>query len=189
MSSPNIDEYRQATLAKATGDILEIGFGTGLNLAYYPESIHKIVTVDANPGIDRLAQKRIDNSAIEVERHILNAENLPMADESFDSVISTFTLCSINNVERALAEIYRVLKPGGQFLFVEHGLSNEPNIQFWQDRLTPIQKVVGDGCHLNRNIRQLIANQFDVVTVEEFYAQKLPKVMGYFYQGVATKAK
>ena len=142
-----------------------------------------------NPGIHKLAQKRIQTSAIAVDHHILNGECLPMAEETFDSVVSTFTLCSITNVEPALKEIYRVLKPGGQFFFVEHGLSNEPEVQVWQHRLTPIQKVIADGCHLDRNIRQLVENQFDTLTVEEFYAENFPKMMAYFYQGVATKAK
>jgi len=188
MSSPNLIEYRQTTLASVNGDVLEIGFGTGLNLSYYPEAIHKIVTIDANPAVDRLARKRIQMSPITVDNRILNGEHLPMADGTFDSVVSTFTLCSITNVEQAIREIYRVLKPGGKFFFVEHGLSNEPGIQVWQNRLTPIQKVIGDGCHLNRNIRQLIEHEFDTLTIEETYAENLPKVTAYFYQGVAIKA-
>ena len=188
MSSPNLIEYRQTTLANVNGDVLEIGFGTGLNLSYYPEAIHKIVTIDANPAVDRLARKRIQMSPITVDNRILNGEHLPMADGTFDSVVSTFTLCSITNVKQAIREIYRVLKPGGKFFFVEHGLSNEPGIQVWQNRLTPIQKVIGDGCHLNRNIRQLIEHEFDTLTIEEMYAENLPKVMAYFYQGVAIKA-
>lgn len=188
MSSPNLIEYRQTTLASVNGDVLEIGFGTGLNLSYYPEAIHKIVTIDANPAVDRLARKRIQMSPITVDNRILNGEHLPMADGTFDSVVSTFTLCSITNVEQAIREIYRVLKPGGKFFFVEHGLSNEPGIQVWQNRLTPIQKVIGDGCHLNRNIRQLIEHEFDTLTIEEMYAENLPKVTAYFYQGVAIKA-
>ncbi len=188
MSSPKLIEYRQTTMANVKGDVLEIGFGTGLNLSYYPEAIHKIVTVDANPAVDRLARKRIQMSPITVDNRILNGEHLPMTDGTFDSVVSTFTLCSITNIEQAISEIHRVLKPGGKFFFVEHGLSNEPRIQVWQNRLTPIQKVIGDGCHLNRNIRQLIEHEFDTLTIQEMYAENLPKVMAYFYQGVAIKA-
>lgn len=188
MSSPNLIKYRQTTLANVKGDVLEIGFGTGLNLSYYPEAIHKIVTIDANPAVDRLALKRIQISPITVDNRILNGEHLPMTDGTFDSVVSTFTLCSITNIEQAISEIHRVLKPGGKFFFVEHGLSNEPGIQVWQNRLTPIQKVIGDGCHLNRNIRQLIEHEFDTLKIEEMYAENLPKVMAYFYQGVAIKA-
>ncbi len=180
-------KYRQEVLAGVEGEVLEIGFGTGLNLSYYPEQIHKIITVDNNPGMNALAQKRIQESSITVDHRILNGENLPMADNTFDSVVSTWTLCSIEKVEQALREIYRVLKPGGKFLFLEHGLSNEPNVQVWQNRLTPLQKVIADGCHFNRNIRQIVENQFDVVTLEEFYAEKMPKIGGYMYKGVATK--
>ncbi|MGL4617520.1 class I SAM-dependent methyltransferase [Chroococcidiopsis sp.] len=188
LSDPTMAQYRKEVLANVTGEVLEIGFGTGLNLSYYPENIDKLVAIDANPGVHNLAQKRIQKSGITVDNRVLNGENLPMADNTFDSVVSTWTLCSIAKVEQALQEIYRVLKPGGKFFFVEHGLSNEPQVQVWQNRLTPIQKVIADGCHLNRNIRQLVEKQFDLVTVKEFYAEKIPKFVGYLYQGVATKA-
>ena len=188
MSSAAFSKHRQKTLETVKEDVLEIGFGTGVNLSYYPKGIHRIVTVDVNPGVHKLARKRIQTAAISVDHHILNGEHLPMADATFDSVVSTFTLCSIANVEQAIREIHRVLKPGGQFFFIEHGLSNEPDIQVWQHRLTPIQKVIADGCHLDRQIRQLIGNQFATLTVEEFYAENLPKMVAYFYQGVATKA-
>jgi ubiquinone/menaquinone biosynthesis C-methylase UbiE len=187
LSDSSLAKYRQEVLAGVKGEVLEIGFGTGLNLSYYPEDIHKIITVDDNPGVQRLAQKRIRASSITVDHRVLNGENLPMADNTFDSVVSTWTLCSIENVEQALKEIYRVLKPEGKFFFVEHGLSNEPEIQVWQNRLTPLQKRIAGGCHFNRNIRQLIESQFDIVSLEEFYAEKTPKIMGYFYKGVATK--
>lgn len=188
MSDPTHAKYRQEALADVQGEVLEIGFGTGLNLLYYPEHVHKIVTIDANPGMNTLAQKRIQASSITVNHQILNGENLPMPDNRFDSVVSTWTLCSITNVEQALKEIYRVLKPGGQFFFIEHGLSNEPKIQVWQNRLTPLQKTIADGCHLNRNIRQLVENQFHTVRLEEFYAEETPKTHGYLYKGIATKA-
>ncbi len=188
LSDPSIAKYRKEILAEVKGEVLEIGFGTGLNLSYYPQELEKLVTIDSNAGVNKLAQKRIQSSSITVDNRILNSENLPMADDTFDSVVSTFTLCSIAKVEQALKEVYRVLKPGGKFFFVEHGLSNEPKIQVWQNRLTPIQKVIGDGCHLNRNIRQLVEQQFDTVTLEEFVGESLPKIAGYLYKGVAIKA-
>ena len=188
LSDPRIAKYRKEILAEVKGEVLEIGFGTGLNLSYYPQELEKLVTIDSNPGVNKLAQKRIQSSSITVDNRILNGENLPMADDTFDSVVSTFTLCSIAKVEEALKQVYRVLKPGGKFFFVEHGLSNQPKIQVWQNRLTPIQKVIGDGCHLNRNIRQLVEQQFDTVTLEEFVGENLPKVVGYLYKGIATKA-
>jgi ubiquinone/menaquinone biosynthesis C-methylase UbiE len=159
-----------------------------LNLLYYPEHIHKIATVDSNAGIHAIAQKRIASSPITIDHHILSGENLPMADGSFDSVVSTFTLCSIPNAEQALAEMYRVLKPGGRFFFVEHGLSCEPDVQVWQNRLTPIQKRISGGCHFNRKIRELVENQFDETTLNELYLENAPKVTAYLYKGIATKA-
>ncbi|WP_416669046.1 class I SAM-dependent methyltransferase [Egbenema bharatensis] len=187
MSDSTYGNYRKALLSEVKGEVLEIGFGTGLNLSYYPEQIHQLVAIDANPGMNHLARQRVESSGITVDHRVLNGESLPMPDRSFDSVVSTWTLCSIAKVEQALQEIERVLKPGGRFFFIEHGLSNEPKIQVWQNRLTPLQKVIADGCHLNRNIRQLVQQQFEQVTVEEFYADKTPKMAGYFYKGIATK--
>jgi len=187
MSNETFAQYRQAVLAEVQGEVLEVGFGTGLNLSYYPEQIHKIVAIDANPGVHKLAQNRVKNCSITVDYRVLNGEHLPMPDQTFDSVVSTWTLCSIANVEQAIGEVYRVLKPGGKFYFIEHGLSNEPTVQTWQHRLTPIQKIIGDGCHLDRNIRELVKNQFGTVELKEFYADKTPKIAGYLYQGVATK--
>jgi ubiquinone/menaquinone biosynthesis C-methylase UbiE len=188
MSGESFANYRKAVLADASGDVLEIGFGTGLNLAYYPsDKVRQITTVDVNPGMNKIAQKRIAVSPIPVDFQVLNGESLPMADCTFDTVVSTWTLCSIQQLDRAISEIYRVLKPGGKFLFIEHGLSNEPNIQTWQHRLTPIQKVIGDGCHLDRDIKAAIAQKFDLLDVKEFYTPDTPKIGGYFYQGIAIK--
>ena len=187
LSDPNLGLHRREILADVKGNVLEIGFGTGLNLAYYPKQIKTVVTIDANPKMNKLAQKRIQSSQITVDCKILNGESLPMENNTFDSVVSAFTLCSIINVEQALVEVYRVMKPGGRFFFLEHGLSNEPKIQTWQNRLTPIQKIIAGGCHLNRNIRQLVENQFDTVSLKELYADNSPKIMAYLYKGVATK--
>ncbi|MBW4651789.1 MAG: class I SAM-dependent methyltransferase [Kaiparowitsia implicata GSE-PSE-MK54-09C] len=188
MSNKTLGRYRREVLASVQGDVLEIGFGTGLNLSYYPDHLEKLVAIDANPGVSRLAQKRIDTASITVDHRVLNGEHLPMPDASFDTVVSTWTLCSIADVDQALQEIYRVLKPDGTFVFIEHGLSAEPHIQVWQNRLTPIQKVVGDGCHLNRQIRELVSRYFPQIAVEEFYGENLPKIAGYFYKGVAQKS-
>ncbi|MEL6458235.1 MAG: class I SAM-dependent methyltransferase [Cyanobacteria bacterium J06621_15] len=187
LSDSTFNQYRQEVLAEVEGEVLEIGFGTGLNLSFYPDEIHKIITVDNNPGVHKLAQKRINKSSITVDHRILSGENLPMADNTFDSVVSTWTLCSIEKVEQAVKEIHRVLKPDGKFYFIEHGLSNEPSIQAWQNRLNPIQNVIADGCNINRNIRSIVKQQFHQVDVEEFYADKTPKLMGYMYKGVAVK--
>ncbi|WP_193200041.1 class I SAM-dependent methyltransferase [Nostoc sp. MG11] len=187
LSVPTLAKYRQELLADVTGEVLEIGFGTGLNLAYYPCSIHKITTVDMNPGMNALANKRISDSDIIVEQLLLSSENLPMSDNTFDSVVSTWTLCSIANVQQALQEVYRVLKPGGRFFFVEHGLSDKPSVQFWQHRLTPIQKVIADGCHLNRDIQKLLEQHFDHVELKQFTPENFSDLIAHLYLGCATK--
>ena len=187
MSGSNLSQYRQELLKSVSGEVLELGFGTGLNLAHYPKSVKKITTVDPNPGMQKLARSRIEQSLITIDYKILNGESLPMEDASFDSVVCTWTLCSIPLVEQAIAEVHRLLRPGGRFYFIEHGLSQESKVGVWQNRLTPIQKVIADGCHLNRQINLLVKKQFPNVNIEQFYAPKLPKVMGYMYRGIATK--
>ncbi len=187
LSNPIFAQYRREVLAHVQGEVLEIGFGTGINLAYYPATIRRLVTVDTNPGVHKLAQQRIQRSPIPVEHQVLNGEHLPMPDATFDSVVSTFTLCSIGDADQALREIYRVLKPGGRYFFIEHGLSNEAKIQSWQHRLTPIQKLVAGGCHLNRNIRHLVSAHFDTLQINEGYAKSLPKLAAYLYWGMAAK--
>jgi ubiquinone/menaquinone biosynthesis C-methylase UbiE len=188
MSSPNMSRYRQQLLQNVQGDVLEIGFGTGLNLPHYPIGrVRSLTAVEPNGGMSAIAQKRIEASPIPVNTQPLSGERLSMPDASFDSVVCSWTLCSIPDAPKALAEAHRVLKPGGKFFFIEHGLSDQASIQIWQNRLTPIQQVIADGCHLNRKMDELVKTVFDEVEVEAFYAPDLPKVMGYFYRGVAVK--
>lgn len=187
MSGPKMAVYRKAVLSKVSGEVLEIGFGTGLNLAYYPDTVTKVTTVDPNAGMNARAERRIAASEIPVETKILSGESLPMPDSTFDYVVSTWTLCSIPQVDKALQEIYRVLKPGGQFVFVEHGLNEDPKVQVWQNRLNPIQKVIGDGCHLNRDIQALVAAHFDKVSLERFVPDGEPAWAFTLYQGTAWR--
>jgi SAM-dependent methyltransferase len=188
LDHPLVAGYRRELLAKVGGAILEIGFGTGLNLPHYPARVRKITTVDPNAGMQRRAQRRIEQTGIGVDQRVLGGEQLPFNDSTFDCVVSTWTLCSIQRVEQALHEIYRVLKPGGRFLFLEHGLSPEPRVQKWQRRLNWLQMWVGDGCRLDRNVRELVgAEPFSAVEVGEFYMAKMPKTHGYMYRGTATK--
>jgi ubiquinone/menaquinone biosynthesis C-methylase UbiE len=188
MGDENLSRYRRQLLTEVQGEILEIGFGTGLNLPHYPVSVQKLTAIDVNPGMNVMAQKRLAASPIVVDNRVLNGETLPFADHTFDSVVSTWTLCSIAKVEQALQEIHRVLKPGGRFFFIEHGLSNDPNVQVWQRRITPIQKVIADGCHLDRDMQTLVQATFPTVTVNQFWEDSLPKIGGYFYQGVALRS-
>ena len=188
MSSTAKDEARRAFLSGVKGEVLEIGFGTGLNLPHYPNHVQKITTVDSNPGMNAKAVKRINSSRITVDNRVLSGESLPMEDDTFDSVVTAYTLCSIDNVPQALNEIHRVLRPGGRFFFLEHGLSNDPKVQKWQHRLTPFQKVVGVGCRLDRDMRRIIEDAgFDIVELREYYMSDDPKTHGYTYQGVAEK--
>jgi ubiquinone/menaquinone biosynthesis C-methylase UbiE len=189
MSGETLAAHRRSLLANTFGSVLEIGFGTGLNLPFYPETVTKLTTVDNNPGARAIAARRLQKTppTFEVESQTLSSESLPMADQTFDCVVSTWTLCSISNVTQALQEIHRVLKPGGLFFFVEHGLSDDRKVQVWQNRLNPIQRIVGDGCNFNRNMRQLVEAQFNQVEIEAFPEPDLPSVMGYFYKGSAIK--
>ena len=185
---PLVARHRRQLLAHAQGDVLEIGFGTGLNLPHYPAQVHKITTVDPNAGMHRLAQRRVKKTGIEVDQRVLSGERLPFEGDRFDCAVSTFTLCSIEDVSQALGEVYRVLKPAGKFLFLEHGFSPEPNVQKWQRRLNWLEMRLADGCRLDRNMKALISAQpFSAVDVEEFYLEKTPKTHGYLYRGSARK--
>ncbi len=188
LNKPLLTRLRRELLAAAQGDVLEIGFGTGLNLPYYPGGVHKLTAVDPNPGMHRLAQKRIKQRGIKVDQQVLSGERLPFEDNRFDCAVSTFTLCSIGDVAQALREVYRVLKSGGKFLFLEHGLSPEPGVQKWQRRLNWLQVRLANGCHLDRNMKALVAAQpFASVEVEEFYLERMPRTHGYLYRGSALK--
>jgi ubiquinone/menaquinone biosynthesis C-methylase UbiE len=186
MSQRVFRKLRREALAPATGRVLEIGFGTGINLPYYPPGTRRLVGVDSNPGVSRLARRRARGSHIELEHHRLSAESLPFGDASFDTVVSTFTLCSIPDLQAALAEARRVLKPGGEFLYLEHGLSPDAAVARWQRRLNPAWKVVGDGCHLDRDpTAELRRAGFDIDHVRNFYLPHGTKWAGYMYLGAA----
>jgi ubiquinone/menaquinone biosynthesis C-methylase UbiE len=188
MANPAYAPHRREMLAGVSGEVLEIGFGSGINLPYYPDPVTKLTTVDVNPGLNAIAQRRLAASPLTVENWVLNGECLPMADASFDYVVSTYTLCSIARVHEALQEIYRVLKPGGKFVFLEHGLSDRPGVQRWQHRLTPLNKALADGCHQNRNIQQLVEAHFDHVALERFADDAMGFMGQIYYKGTATKA-
>jgi ubiquinone/menaquinone biosynthesis C-methylase UbiE len=188
MSTGYMKKARTAVLSEVSGEVFEVGFGTGLNLDFYPESVTKITTADINPGMNKKAEARIQLSKIEVDHNVINGESLPFEEELFDSVVCTWTLCSIEQVDRALQEFRRVLKPDGKFFFVEHGLADDEKVQKWQNRLTPYWKRIGDGCHLNRNIKELIQdNQFQFSSFENYYMEESPRFAGYMYQGIAQK--
>ncbi len=183
-----IAALRRELLANVQGRVLEIGIGSGLNLPCYPPSVKKLTAVDVNPGMAKKVAKRMKASGVEVDLKILSGERLPFEDGSFDSVVATFTLCSIPDVLSALKEMRRVVKTGGRLYFLEHGLSPEEGVARWQRRLNPLQKRLGDGCHLDRNIRALIGSApFAILECRDFYLEKAPKTHGYLSLGVGEK--
>jgi ubiquinone/menaquinone biosynthesis C-methylase UbiE len=177
---------RKQALAGVSGETLEIGFGTGLNLSCYPSSVSRLTAVDVNPGMSRLARRRIDASTLDVRLHTLDGASLPFPDAAFDTVVSTWTLCSITDFQAALGEIRRVLGPAGRFVFVEHGLSPDPGVGRWQRRLTPVQKRLAAGCHLDRDIRGMLEESgFAIDHLDMFYMDGAPRLAGFLYSGSA----
>ncbi|MGK7345263.1 MAG: class I SAM-dependent methyltransferase [Candidatus Nitrospinota bacterium M3_3B_026] len=195
MSGRTLGGWRQAALSDIRGRALEIGFGTGLNLPSYPVEVESLVAVDSNEGVEKIARRRIAASPLKVEYHTMSGEALPMEDGSFDSVVTTCALCSIPEVEKALSEARRVLKPGGVFFFLEHGRSDDEAARRWQRRLNPIQKIIGDGCHLDRDIEQLVKDSgLEIVRLEKFLMDdglwlvpRTIKNLGQMYMGAAVK--
>ena len=188
MDKPFWAKHRREQLASVSGEILEIGVGTGLNLPHYPEHVREIVTAEPNPGMNERLQQRIDQTGIEVEKRVIGSEQLPFDDDSFDCVVSTITLCSIADVKQAMTELFRVLRPRGRLLFLEHGLSPDTKVMKWQRRLNWLQQRVADGCTLTLDVSQVINTQpFSSVEVDNFYMENTPKTHGYMYRGVATK--
>ena len=177
MQTPALMDLRRELLLGVSNEVLEIGFGTGLNLPFY-QLVDKLYALEPNADIFRLAETRIQQAAFPVEHIQASAENLPFAANSLQHVVSTWTLCSIPDLEQSLKEIYRVLQPGGTLHVVEHVLNRQNlNIQRLQHLLTPIQKKVADGCHLNRDIENaLLETGFEIESLNYIDAAGLPKI-------------
>jgi len=188
LSRGEFPELRRSLLSNVSGEVFEIGFGTGLNLPHYPAHVKRITTVDPNSGARNLANRRLLESPIEVSYQPLSGERLALPDESFDSVVCTFTLCSIPDVKSAIAEMQRILRRGGRMFFIEHGLSADARIQWWQHKLTPLNRIIGDGCHLNRDPRTLITGSgLRIEKLDNFFLKNAPGFAGYLYRGTAIK--
>ncbi|MCI0665664.1 MAG: class I SAM-dependent methyltransferase [Acidobacteria bacterium] len=189
LSTPEMGEYRRRVLAPVSGETLEIGFGTGLNLPYYPGAVTKLIGIDSEDMLPGRVQNRIARSQIEVTRMRIDATGrLPFDDHSFDSVVSTLTLCTISDAAAALAQVRRVLKPDGRFIFFEHGRSEDTEVARRQDRYNPIQKIIGAGCNINRQIDRLIETAgFEIRSLERFIMPDSPRIMAEMYCGVAMK--
>jgi ubiquinone/menaquinone biosynthesis C-methylase UbiE len=189
MSDKFISEERRKVLGGVTGTVLEVGFGSGLNLPFYPADVRRLVAVDPSREGAKLARKRIAEAPFPVEYLPVAGEEIAAADHSFDSVVSTFTLCSVADPLAALEQMRRVLKPGGKLFLVEHGLSTDPKMQKWQRRLNRIQNILFGGCHLNRDVRRMVAESgFEFDQVDQYYMQGPPKFAAFVTRGVARAA-
>jgi SAM-dependent methyltransferase len=178
---------RQRACAGLTGAVVEVGFGTGHNVPFYPPAVTRVAAIEPSDATWRLGQERVRDSTVTIERSGLDGESLPFPDDSFDSALSTYTLCTIPNVERALTEIRRVLKPGGSLHFLEHGLAPDEKVRRWQHRLDPLEQRLVGGCHLDRPIVELITGAgFTIETVDQFYEKGAPKFLGADSLGVAN---
>jgi ubiquinone/menaquinone biosynthesis C-methylase UbiE len=185
MGTRVFQEQRALALAGVSGRVLEVGFGSGHNLPFYPPGVTAVVGVDPSGESARLARKRIARAPFPVELLPLPGEQIPVPDGSFDAVVSSFTLCTIPDPQVALRQLRRVLKPHGRFFFVEHGRAPEPKVQRWQDRLNGLQKRLLGGCHLNRDMQALVAAAgFGFDKLERYYVPG-PRVGCYLYRGVA----
>lgn len=186
MAGEEFRRLRSELLAAVQGDVLELGFGTGLNLSHYPRSVTRLHAVDPADLLPRTVAERIAAAPFPVRLQHVAAETLPYDVRFFDFVVSTWTLCTIPDPVQALREVGRVLKPEGTLLFLEHGRSDDPKIARWQDRLNPVQHVLGCGCNLNRRIDQVIAQAgLKLIALDRFRMERVPRLGGEMYRGTA----
>ena len=183
------DPLRRRVCAGLYGKVLEVGFGSGLNVPFYPATVTGVAAIEPAEVGWKLARNRIAASTVPVQRFGSGGQSLPLADDSYDVALTTWTLCTIPDVAAALRELRRVLKPGGSLHFVEHGLAPDEHVRRWQHRLEPIQKRVFGGCHLTRPVVALLKDAgFTITELDVFYEQGTPKPMGADSLGIAVAA-
>ncbi|MDA8044562.1 MAG: class I SAM-dependent methyltransferase [Actinomycetota bacterium] len=186
LSGQEIGRVRRRVSSRLSGDVLEVGFGSGLNIPHYPAAVRRVLAVEPASQGRVLARNRLAASPVPVDFVGLDGQYLPLDSSSVDHILVTWTLCTIPDPARALGEMRRVLRPGGALHFVEHGRAPDQQVAEWQDRLTPLQRRLFGGCHLNRPIPDLIAGAgFEMQHLDRYYL-KGPKPFGYMYEGVAV---
>jgi len=187
--SKPINYQRNKIVPLAEGVVLDIGIGSGLNIPFYNKSkIKYLYGLDPSKELIEIAKLLADKNLLKIEFLECGAENIPLLDNSIDTVLITYTMCTIPDVTLSISEIRRVLKNNGKLLFCEHGLAPDPNIVKWQKRINPIWNKIAGGCNLNRNIPELITSSgFKISNMEEMYLPNTPKFAGYNYWGVARK--
>ena len=181
---------RERVCAGLSGEVVELGFGSGTNLPFYPAAVTRVRAIEPADLAWRLAAKRLAASPVRVERVGTDAQRLPLPDASADSALMTFTLCTVPDPLAALGELQRVLVPGGRLHFLEHGLAPDPSVRTWQHRFEPVQKRLAGGCHLTRPIVELVEKAgFTVESVDRFYLDRGPKFGGACSLGVAVRER
>jgi ubiquinone/menaquinone biosynthesis C-methylase UbiE len=179
---------RQKVVPQASGIVLEVGIGSGLNIPFYDQSkVKKVIGLDPSAELNAMARELVDECAFDVDFILSGAESIPLPDDYVDTVLITYTMCTIPDALAANKEMRRVLKPEGKLIFCEHGLAPDKNVSKWQNRIDPFWSKIAGGCHLNRNIPDLIKSAgFHISTMDEMYLPSTPKFAGYNYWGIAS---
>ena len=183
-----INYQRKKVVPLAKGVVLEVGIGSGLNIPFYNKNnIEKIIGLDPSEELNVLAKRVADDNGIQIDFLINGAEDIELPDNSIDTILITYTLCTIPNLNKSMTEMKRVLKPGGKFIFCEHGIAPDINIIKWQRRINPIWGIFFGGCNINRNIPKIISESgFNISNLNQMYLPSTPKIVGYNYWGEAN---
>lgn len=185
MRNAEATRYRAGIVPLARGTVLEVGAGSGLNFQFYGNGVERLYALDPSEELQSMARKRAPGAAMPIEFLLHSGEEVPLDDQTCDTVVTTWTLCTIPDPVKALTEMKRVLKPGGTLLFAEHGVAPEASVRAWQERLNPLWRRITGGCNLNRSVAKLMdAAGFNIVDLQQEYAKGL-RPMSYIYSGRA----